>query len=103
MAPTEGGKQADREESGRDDKEQLEGRSHGLLLFLGSTGRPVVRGSLPRTSFRMMAAGTSKLPPFAKMHSARRPNAAGWQPALPGKTDSPPLIAFPPSPGRARQ
>src|ERR1700719_3276829 len=77
MLPAERGEQADGEKRGRDNEKKLEGWSHRALPSLGSTGRwPVVRGSLSRTSFGMSSVGTSMLAPFAKMHSARRPNAA---------------------------
>jgi hypothetical protein len=51
------------------------------ILGLGSTGcQPVIRGSLPRTARTRL---TFEIALRAKMHSARRPNATGWQPVLP--------------------
>src|SRR2546421_3755042 len=54
--------------------------------YLGSTGcQPVVCGSLPQTMISLALNVPARFP-FAlraKLHSARRPNAAGWQPALP--------------------
>src|SRR5438045_8532047 len=57
-----------------------ENREHWSIT-LGSAGcQPAVCGSLPQT---MNLSERSPFAPRAKMHSARRPNAAGWQPALP--------------------
>ena len=55
-------------------------------ISLGSAGcQPVVCGSLPQTMISPVLNVSPRFP-FAlraKLHSARRPNAAGWQPALP--------------------
>jgi hypothetical protein len=57
----------------------------GERRTLGSAGRwPVVRGSLPRMSSQRGKDVThNQICALGKVHSARRPNAAGWQPALP--------------------
>jgi len=55
-------------------------------VFSGSAGcQPAVCGSLPQIMYLSVIYFAVKSPFVlrAKMHSARRPNAAGWQPALP--------------------
>src|SRR2546430_14366819 len=53
-------------------------------IFPGSTGcQPVICGSLPQTVNRSAIYQIFGFAMRAKMHSAQRPNAAGWQPALP--------------------
>src|SRR5205823_12852408 len=54
-------------------------------VFSGSAGcQPAVCGSLPQIMYLSVIYFAVKSPFVlrAKMHSARRPNAAGWQPAL---------------------
>jgi hypothetical protein len=56
------------------------------LIFPESTGRwPVVRGILPRTGANYLENGSAMSLRERKLHSTQRPNAAVWQPALPGK------------------
>jgi len=61
--------------------------SERCSISLGSAGcQPVVCSSLPQTMISPVLIVPARFPFVlrAKMHSAQRPNAAGWQPALPG-------------------